>query len=501
MNTWNFLVKNALLGTGNGFTIPPVPDPLQEILDSLPKDDKDTALLSTAALIGVAFLAGRIPEQLKEFGEASPIEMQQYISEEASVFLKRILDGEYPDALPEFLSVTASLGRIVLPETLPALLGLGRNKLRRLVLPVIGERGKWLANHNSSWAYALGREDESDVWEHGTRSERVDLLERLRNENPKHALELIQSTWDVDPYEERAALVATLRIGLRRDDEPFLETCLDDSRKEVRDAALDLLILLPESGHSTRMTARLLPLLEFKPSRFKSATIQVTLPEQMDASAKRDGVSAAAMSRKLGKQANLLAQMISLTPPSFWSLRWNQTPDKILQAALKSEWSEALLVGLYLGMVRSKDPEWAAAIAEFVVKQSGIEHVTVEMDLRDFALLIPMEKLEGLAKASIIKTIKDLNDNHPMLALLESYDSAWSESLARTVLSSIQRQAGYHHWRLMRNLPAFAMRVPVSLTETYLKGWPNDAKSWETWIDQFCAILRFRRDMTDALRR
>ena len=501
MNTWNSLVKNALLGTGNGFTPPAAPDTLQETLASIPNDDRDVALLSTAALIGVAYLAGRIPDKLNEFGEASPLEAQQYISDEASVFLKRILDGEYQDVLPEFLSITSSLGRIVPPETLPALLGLGRNKLRRSVLPVIGERGKWLARHNPSWTYALGREDESDVWENGTRSERVDLLERVREYNAKHALELIQSTWEVDPYEERAAFVATLRNSLSLEDEPFLETCLDDPRKEVRDSALDLLIRLPESRHSARMAARLLPLLVYKSSILKGATIQVTLPQQVDASAKRDGVTASAISKKMGKQANLLAQMISLIPPSFWSQKWNQTPEKLLQAALKSEWKEALISGWYLGVVRSKDPEWAAAIAEMIVKQSGVQAITVEMDFRDLARLIPVERFEELAKNSILNTIKDLNDNHPIFMLLEAYDMPWSEALSRTILSSIQRQAGNPHWRLMRALPAFALRVPVSLTETYITGWPNDSKSWGTWIDQFCAVLRFRRDMTDALRR
>ena len=501
MNTWNSLVKHALLGTGNGFKPPAAPDTLQAALTSISNDDQDMALLSTAALIGVAYLAGRIPDKLNEFGEASPLETQQYISDEASVFLKRILDGEYQDVLPEFLSIVSALGYIVPPETLPALLGLGRNKLRRSVLPVIGERGRWLARYNPSWTYALGREDESDVWENGTRSERIDLLERLRGYDPEQALELIKSTWEVDPYEERAAFVTTLSIGLSLKDEPFLETCLDNSRKEVRDAALDLLIRLPESRHSARMTARLLPLLEYKSSILKGATIHVTLPEQVDAGAKRDGVTGLSISKRMGKQANQLAQMISLTPPSFWTQKWKQTPEKILQAALKSEWKEALISGWYLGAVRSQDRGWAAAIAEMMVKQSVVPAITVEMDFKDLALLIPVETFEELAKNSVINTIKDLNDNHPILGLLEAYDIPWSEALSRTILSSIQRQAANHHWRLMRALPAFALRVPVSLTETYIKGWPNDSKSWEPWIDQFCAVLRFRRDMTATLRR
>jgi hypothetical protein len=112
-----------------------------------------------------------------------------------------------------------------------------------------------------------------------------------------------------------------------------------------------------------------------------------------------------------------------------------------------------------------------------------------------------VEKLESLAKASIVKTIKELHDAHPMFVLLEMYDEPWSEPLARTVMASLQRQAGKHHWRLVRLLPSFGLRVPVSLTESFVDDWPQDVKGWETWIDQFCAVLRFRRDMTEALRR
>ena len=500
MDTWNSLVKTALLGTSNGFMPPAAPELFQDTLNLIPQAD-EAALFSTAALIGIAQIAGTVPNRLAETNPASPAESMQMILDDAAMFLKRILGGEHEQILPEFLSLTAAHKRIVPPETLPALLGLGKHKLRQLVLPVIGERGKWLAGQNPAWSYALGRENADDVWETGTRLERVGLLERLRDHNPKHALELIQSTWEQDPHDERAAFVETLSNRLSMGDEPFLETCLDDSRKEVRDAALNLLIRLPESRHAQRMFARLEPLVEYKSQLLGAHTIRVDLPEQVDADAKRDGVSGATLHKKLGKQANILTQMISLTPPSFWNQKWKQTPERIIQAALKSEWKEALILGWSLATERSGDSDWAAAIADVVVKQTDGREIVGNIDLKGLIKLIPIEKLEGLAKASIINTIKELNDAHPMLELLEAYEGPWSEPLTRTVMTSMQRQAGKGHWRLTRTLPFFGLRIPVSLAETFIKGWPDDSKGWETWIDQFCAVLRFRRDMTDALRR
>jgi Family of unknown function (DUF5691) len=499
MDAWTSIVKAALLGTANGFTPPSTSDALRETLAGIPTDDREDSLLSAAAVLGITKLAGRIPNKLDKMGDASAAESLNLLSEAASVFLKRILSGEHENVLPEFLELTASQKRIVPPETLPALLGLGKHKLRKYVLPVIGERGKWLAKHNSSWAYALGREDENDIWETGTRLERVDYLERLRGADSKHALELIQSTWDQDSHEERAAFIETFAKGLSMADEPFLESCLDDSRKEVRDAALNLLIRLPGSRHAERVAARLLPLLEYKSSRLRGDSLRVTLPEEMAADAKRDGISGVSLHRALGKQANLLAQMISLLHPSFWSQTWEQSPEKILQMALKTKWKEALMIGWLLATERSQDPNWAGAIAEIMVKQTTGWESFADVDLRGIVKLIPMAKFETLAKASLRK--EELHNRHPMLLLLEAYETAWSEALARTVMTIAQSQAGKTQGKLMQDLPVFALRIPVSLTETFIKGWPEDTKGWETWIDRFCAVLRFRRDMTDALRR
>ncbi|HEX6033797.1 MAG TPA: DUF5691 domain-containing protein [Anaerolineales bacterium] len=442
MNAWNSLVKAALLGTSNGFTPPAVPDSVQDALNLIPTDDHETALFSTAAIIGVAQIAGAIPNQLEETVHASSAESLKLISEEAALFMKRILEGEHEGVLPEFLSLTALHNRIVPPETLPALLGLGKHTLRNLVLPVIGERGKWLAGQNPAWSYALGQEDGDESWDTATRAERVRLLERLREGDARHAIELVQSTWEHDPPEERAAFVAALSHGLSIEDEPFLETCLDDSRKEVRDAALDLLIRLPESRHAERMAKRVEPLIEYKSQRLRGDILHVALPEQMDAQARRDGITGATLSKKLGKQANVLAQMISLMPPSFWTQRWNQTPEKIIPSALKSEWKEALILGWALATERSGDAIWAAAIADALLKQAEGRKIVGELDLRGIVKLIPIEKFEALAKASILKTINDLNDVHPMLTLLEAYDRPWSEPLSRTVMASLQRQAG-----------------------------------------------------------
>jgi len=387
------------------------------------------------------------------------------------------------------------------PETLPALLGLGKKGLRLLALAVIGERGRWLAGHNPAWAYAVGWEDIDEAWQIGAREERSGIVERLRSSDPQHARQLVQSTWEQDPPEDRAEFVTAFLSGLSMEDEPFLETCLDDRRREVREAALDLLVRLPDSALVRRMRARLDPLLTFKPRRLGGDLLEANLPEELEAAAKRDGVTGSALRKGMGAKASQLAQMLALVPPDTWSRKWDRPPEKLLPAALNSEWKESFILGWLQATARCGDPDWAGAFAELWVREAGARAVLAESGLGAALQAVPVQKLEALAQASITPRINELDDRHPLLDLLERYERQWSARLAKTVMASLRRQAGGIHWRLTRALPDFGLRVPVELSGEFTGNWPKEARGWDPYIDQFTAVLSFRREMADALKR
>jgi hypothetical protein len=482
-----------MLGTGSGFTPP--------ALEQLPlPDDPAAALLVSAAVLGIADLGGWMPLRLEHQLMACPLETRPALPGHAVALLKRILNGEFEAALPEFLRLAALSGCVAPPETLPALLGLGKNELKALVLPILGERGRWLAGFNPSWSYALAPLHESD-WQTGGLTARLALLERLRLSAPEKARELLMSTWQQDPPEARALFVNTFTVGLSMQDEPFLDGCLDDKRKEVRDAALSLLVCLPESRLVTRALTRLEAFIHLKSKFLAGDVLEVSLPENLDASAKRDGIGSAALRKGLGEKANVLAHTLALVPPSIWSSTWKRLPEKLLQAALASEWQEALLSGWLLATVRSADPDWAVALAEAALKQPEMRKILSGDDLDRLARHIPPEKLDALAQAALTPMLNELNDKHPLLDLLAAYPLPWSAKLARTVMGSLRRQVGGSHWRLMRMLPLFALRIPASMADEFAAGWPSLEKmhGWETWIDQFNALMRFRKEMLAAI--
>ena len=100
---------------------------------------------------------------------------------------------------------------------------------------------------------------------------------------------------------------------------------------------------------------------------------------------------------------------------------------------------------------------------------------------------------------SIIPKSNDLHFNHPMLELLEGCDRPWSPGLSRMVIASIQRQARGYLSLLANALPRFGFYIPPELVDEFVLGWPEDSAGWDTWIDQFIAVMQFRREMMEVL--
>lgn len=475
MSTLKSLTKTAMLGA------PP-----------------EMALLPAAAQAGLAALGGLRLPQVSEAFAPCPSEILPQMSENAGLLLKRMLGSEFQAVLPEFLRLAADTGTIVPSELLPALLGLGRRDLRTLVLPVIGERGRWLAGFNPSWAYAAPESDPGD-WETASLDGRRALLERLRPTDPVKARELIQSTWEQDSPEARAVLLSTLKIGLAQPDEDFLETCLADRRKEVRETALDLLVRLPDAKLSLRVFNKLNSCLQIKSKLLKKTAITFDLPDVPDEFNKQAKLNVVILRKKLGQGANWLAFMLSLVPPTMWSSEWNISPIKTIEAAMAGEWGEAMLLGWSLAVVRSGDPDWADALTQITVDKPKSLYMMAENSLSDIVRHVPMEKIEALTQSSMNAKTKELSDDNPMLDVLIACEQPWSIALARTVISSIQRQTSKYDWRLMNALRDFSLRVPPELANELIEAWPEKTShGWDTYINQFNTALRFRRDVYNA---
>jgi hypothetical protein len=205
------------------------------------------------------------------------------------------VDG--PARLHQAICLALSQAGHRLPVSLlPSALELGRRSLalRPALIPVLGERGLWLATQRDDWRYAAGvgaTEANEARWTDGTIEQRRAFLADERRRDPAAARERLAGALAELPARERAELVGELTTGLGNDDEPLLDGLRNDRSKEVRQAALGLLLRLPAAAHPQRAAARIEALLKHERALLRKRW-QIEAPTEAAGDWKADQVDA-----------------------------------------------------------------------------------------------------------------------------------------------------------------------------------------------------------------
>ena len=524
---WEQLLSSAVLGVERrAFAPPPAEGALGDLIGQLDANDAERALLAAAAIVALFRRAGQLPsiDDPPPSVACDPDDLPA-CSPRAARHLAVMLGGTHRALLPEWLAALSSAGRRAPAALLPDLLELGRTQadLRAAILPTLDRRGRWLAAQNPDWSYARtelrGLRTESAAeplspqssvlstdWETGSRPARLLLLAELRKSRPALARGLVESTWATEKADDRTAFLAALAVGLSIDDQPLLESALDDRSKEVRRAAAELLTSLPESRRAQRMLARALPLLAWipaeKPRMFglrqgQPARLEVTLPDVCDQPMIRDGIEPKppADRQDLGEKAWWLFQILRTVPPATWSRQFNIAPAELIEAAAGGEW-QALL-----------HEAWGAAAITFQDADSAESLLRVDPRQSELLAALAPTRQETLLLAMLRGGVAPLH-KHPLLGLLRRTRHRWSAELTRAVLGAVRRHmraanAGNDHQLRSAITEDFAQRMPPAMLDEIASGWPDDEATRERWqgvIDQLLIIVQFRRDMLDALR-
>jgi hypothetical protein len=527
MNIWNDILTTAIVGLERRpFQMPQSDGALGALLARIDPADREGALLAAAGAVTLYRQGGWLPAALAAPDlPACPPDERRACGSRAAQRLATLLDGNQRALLPEWLAALDAAGRRVAEAMLPDLLELGRRQtsLRDAILPVLGRRGRWLAAQNPDWDYARteiqGLRTEVDAealgpqssalsaeWETGTPAARLALLLEVRRAAPALARELVAAAWASEKADDRTAFLETFTAGLSMDDEPFLESALDDRSKEVRRTASALLARLPESRLAARMLERVQPLLAWsggeKPRLLglragQSARIDVTLPAVSDKAMIRDGVEpkVPAERRGLGEKAWWLFQMLSTIPPVIWSRQWGAAPADLLLAAAAGEWNELLLDGWAAATLMFTDTAWAESL------------LRVQPRHAELLGALSAERQETLLLHILRADCTPLHQ-HPVLGLLQQTRHVWSAELTRAVLRAL-----HQHMRKWRDsydyqlrgalTEEFALRMPPNMLDEIASAWPDDQASrqrWEGVIDRLLITLQFRRDMLEELR-
>lgn len=352
MNDLAAISSSALLGTERS-PLPPLENAHLEQVRQKTASNNAAQLLSVALLAHNMARAGQAPAAAQPASQPAPLETQRTMPQAASTRLNRLF-AESPELIPEWLGLAAQRGYVVAHEHVIALLEYGRQHTERRtqVLPLLGARGRWLAQQNTYWEWAAGdtssAESTLETWETGSKAARVLALGTLRAANPEQARTLLQAVWKSEPADERKTFLAQFEQGLTDADEPFLEMCLDDRSKDVRGIAADLLAKLPNSAFVGRMQARAEKLLQKGKKE-----LEVTLPEWEDAFA-RDALEKKSPLYNVGDKAYWWQTIVSRVPAAFWQQHSGLVPSDILKR-LPKEWKSSFVAAI---MRQSLDAIW-----------------------------------------------------------------------------------------------------------------------------------------------
>lgn len=268
------LLHAAMLGTSRQtLRNPEATDKLAAWADQAAAGSPERRLLLEAGARWVFALAGYTektalpppPSAQREALAACPDKVGELL---ADLFKRRLPQ----EVLTETLRGMADRGWCIPPRLLPEALSITEPVERALLQPLLGERGRWLAQFREEWRWARGPqaapalEELERVWNEGKIAERCRALKMARGADPRLAREWLIEAWSQEKADARRELLGGLATRLGPEDEAFLEQALTDRSKEVRALAADLLSQLMDSRYSQWLWQLAKGLLRFAPA-------------------------------------------------------------------------------------------------------------------------------------------------------------------------------------------------------------------------------------------
>jgi hypothetical protein len=489
VSEWDNVVAAALVGT-----------------DRRPAPAGPTGLLDAAGVHGLRRRAGVHPVTGLDLPEPAPADSGPMASVAASSRLAELLvpltgaDRMTGEIRLELLDEWMEAGRLVPGELLPALLDLGRRhrRIRPALLAVGGERARWLAAQRSDWRYLLGEADDRELtepWDLAPIGRRIGHLAAVRRRNPAEGRALLESTWNTERPDDRAALLGALDVGLSAADEDLLERAIDDRRREVRGTALDLIVRLSDSRYAGRMAARARACV-----RVDRGRVEVDPPRECDAAMQRDGVAVRPPAGR-GQRAWWLEEILARTPVSTWG-----APATFLGLPIAEEWAGLVRRGLGRAAAVQRNGEWAAALVDLLWPEATAAGRPDDRLLLEALYEAIPESQRAARAAAVLRADPRRAAGAGVERLLELCPRPWPSALADAVLFALAElvAAGVSTWRLSGLVRLAGTRLPlttvgsiVALHAGIAEVRPDDARLGVT--EQLIEVLRFRYEMYEEL--
>ncbi|HEX7733602.1 MAG TPA: DUF5691 domain-containing protein [Ktedonobacteraceae bacterium] len=498
------IVAIALAGTSRQERVKLVTGtPVDALLAELPEDEVERAFLLGAGAWAVYRQAGTQAQESTEIHEPAATETLRECSPGAALLISRLLNGEQANLLPEALE-RMSQYKLRLPfRLLPLALNTTGKETRAALFPLLGERGRWLSQFNSSWKWVNNHlaldedglpEDAETIWQEGTLGQRIAILRRQRAADPARALAWLEGVWKQEKAEARGDLLETLEVGLNSTDEPFLENALDDRANGVRATAALLLAHLPNSTLNQRMRERGQHMLQMINGR-----VRIEQPGEFEKAWLRDGMTEKPP-RTISQRSWWLFQILTTIEPTFWESHLHASPAELLEL-LPSDyaWKMPIIEGWSKAAITFGTQSWLEPLWSWWYKnyeEAQKQHALLEYDYREQLL----KALPGpMAERLLLDLLKKETDDLPVYwpELLSELPKPWSVELARLYLHLFREHATVErikdenfnpygdHW--FNDLSSIALALPPACFAEALRPleFPENTTSTTRWQIQY----------------
>ncbi len=492
------ILKAFIVGTERS----PLPGHEVERLGLSPVADPAQAALE--GLVAVNLLrkaATPLPQSPIPVPQSQFPDFQSPICNDAAVKdLQLMLSGRYTEALPEFLELLAQKNLLLPPEILPDVLEKTARDAASVekIRPALGSRGEWLARQHPRWNVLVG--GEAADWFTAAFAGRKLLLRQTRERNPLLALAWLEKTWPEEKADHKAQFLEILQVRLSPMDESLLEKAYSDKSREVRRAAAQALLKLPESRIFAEakvfFTARLAGVFLQKGQPEMEVFLKNALPDLSD-DAIAPWLAILTKDALVDWRNELLRLFIRLFPPAALQAMTGLSREKLLEKTDGLKGETALLEAI----AAHNDDSWTAPV---------LLHFS-----RDFrnavwqskAMVVFLTLFATAAMDFLKKNNHSLNyDNQAILRSLENYRRPWPKSLLENLLELYRSPAygngdipGWHfasvlHTAAYHCLPADA--AGSVFVREYLQ---NPPKARPREMEEFLGIIRFRTGMQGHL--
>ena len=365
------LLSAALLGTARLTTLPPAPDPaIEPTWQAIDMTHAAAAVLQALAVTRAMKRAGVKALAAPEATDACPEESRPELPAAAVDAGMRLLKGEYPELLPEWLRLAGQSGRVAPARVLPELFAAASKDraLRPAIRGITGERGLWIAKRRQEFAWLLEDSAVPDhAWDDGLPAERIAWLRQTRAVDPERAATAITAQWAGEEPAMRENIVRLVAASPHSCDERWLEDlALKDRRQDTRDLAAAALSQIESSAFRHRALERVRGLVKIE-SRQLKRVITVEPPAAFDPKWTSDGLKEKPP-QGTGEKAWWLRQAVALIPLADWPFLLDCAPEDVFSLAIDSDWRDALLLGWIDSARRLPSQAMAAHSLPFLAK-------------------------------------------------------------------------------------------------------------------------------------